>query len=73
VSEGKGEVVGIVKRNWRAYAGSIDERDCEGHVKGELVRVVPVDPRVPKIRIRTKQVGELSDKRIIVNIDSWSR
>eukprot|EP01083_Nonionella_stella_P046938 125689_1 len=32
---------------------------------------VPVDMRIPKIRIQSRQVQALMDKRIVVNIDSW--
>jgi exoribonuclease R len=32
---------------------------------------VPWDWRVPLIRIQTRQFGQLSNQRIVVNIDSW--
>lgn len=31
------------------------------------------DRRIPKIRIQTRQLGNLLDKRIIVAVDSWDR
>jgi exosome complex exonuclease DIS3/RRP44 len=34
---------------------------------------VSVDRRVPKIRIQTRQLTNLADKRIIVAIDKWDR
>lgn len=32
---------------------------------------VSKDHRIPKIRIQTRQLGNLLDKRIIVAVDSW--
>ena len=32
---------------------------------------VSKDRRIPKIRIQTRQLGNLLDKRIIVVVDSW--
>lgn len=32
---------------------------------------VSKDRRIPKIRIQTRQLGNLLDKRIIVAVDSW--
>jgi exosome complex exonuclease DIS3/RRP44 len=37
------------------------------------VFLVPMDKRIPKIRIRTRQADELVDKRIVATIDSWDR
>ena len=34
---------------------------------------VSKDRRLPKIRIQTRQLGNLLDKRIIVAVDSWDR
>lgn len=34
---------------------------------------VSKDRRIPKIRIQTRQLGNLLDKRIIVAVDSWDR
>ncbi|KAF3058959.1 Exosome complex exonuclease dis3 [Daldinia childiae] len=56
------KVVGIVKRNWRQYAES-----------KKSVFLIPMDKKVPKIRLRTRQAGEIVGKRILVAIDSWDR
>jgi exosome complex exonuclease DIS3/RRP44 len=42
---------------------------------GGIVNVlfVSTDRRLPKIRIQTRQLGNLIDKRIIVSVDSWDR
>ena len=37
----------------------------------ESVLFVPVNKSIPKVRIRTKQAGELTTKRIMVAIDAW--
>lgn len=61
-----GKVIGIIKRNWRTYCGSIDENSTP-----ERVYFLPIDKRIPKIKIQTKQYQELIGKRISVVIDSW--
>ena len=70
-------VVGIMKRNWRQYVGTVDARTAAGAVsksgKQQTVFLVPMDKRIPKIRIRTRQVEELIGKRILGTIDSWDR
>ncbi|KAI1774940.1 RNB-domain-containing protein [Hypoxylon cercidicola] len=71
------KVVGIIKRNWRQYVGHVDPSSVsqfgqQGR-KQESVFLIPMDKKVPKIRIRTRQAGELVGKRILVTIDSWDR
>jgi exosome complex exonuclease DIS3/RRP44 len=70
-------VVGIVKRNWRQYVGHIDTSSVSDSVKQgrkqQTVFLVPMDKRIPKIRVRTRQAGELIGKRVLVTIDSWDR
>ncbi|KAJ3175303.1 exosome catalytic subunit dis3 [Irineochytrium annulatum] len=65
-------IVGIIKRNWRPYCGTIEppKGATGGH---QSVFFWPMDKRVPKIRIRTRQVASLTGRRIIVAIDSWSK
>ncbi|CAI6247635.1 unnamed protein product [Periconia digitata] len=80
-SEGKPQptarVVGIVKRNWRQYVGHIDQGSVRSTSKSsrqqQMVFLVPMDKRVPKIRIRTRQAGELLGQRVLATIDSWER
>lgn len=64
-----GRVVGILKRNWRKYCGSLQVND--GIASGTTSLFIAVNTKVPKIRIRTRQREELMDKRILVAIDSW--
>ncbi|KAI0160926.1 RNB-domain-containing protein [Hypoxylon sp. FL1284] len=71
------KVVGVIKRNWRQYVGHVDpssvsESGKQG-IKQESVFLIPMDKKVPKIRIRTRQAGELVGNRILVTIDSWDR
>jgi exosome complex exonuclease DIS3/RRP44 len=70
-------VVGVIKRNWRQYVGHIDTSSVSQSVKHgrkqQTVFLIPMDKRIPKIRIRTRQAGELIGKRVLVTIDSWDR
>ena len=70
-------VVGVIKRNWRQYVGHIDRDSVKSSTKQsraqQTVFLVPMDKRVPKIRIRTRQAGELLGKRLLVTIDAWDR
>ncbi|KAI5854733.1 hypothetical protein BZA05DRAFT_472542 [Tricharina praecox] len=69
------KVVGVVKRNWRYYVGHVDPSSASKN-KGrgqQTVFLLPMDKRIPKIRIRTRQASELLGKRIVVAIDSWDR
>ncbi|CAA6655841.1 unnamed protein product [Spirodela intermedia] len=56
-----GKVIGIIKPNVHA-AG-------DGGVAYALF--ISKDRRIPKIRIQTRQLGNLLNKRIIVAVDSW--
>ena len=67
-------VVGIIKRNWRHYVGHIDNGSSsasQGGRKQQTVFVMPMDKRIPKIRLRTRQAEGITGKRILVTIDSW--
>ncbi|KAJ4326086.1 exosome catalytic subunit dis3 [Neodidymelliopsis sp. IMI 364377] len=80
-TEGKAQptarVVGIIKRNWRQYVGHIDRDSVRSTAKSsrqqQTVFLVPMDKRVPKIRIRTRQAGELLGQRVLATIDSWDK
>lgn len=70
-------IVGVVKRNWRQYVGHIDRESVKSGSKesrsAQTVFVLTMDKRIPKIRVRTRQAGELLGKRVLVTIDSWDR
>jgi DIS3-like exonuclease 1 len=76
-----GKVVGIIQRNWRQYVATVQlENQVE---KKEWVLCVPMDYRIPKIRIRSRQVSEILNSRwetsgkfrwkfrLVLRIDSW--
>ncbi|GLA61199.1 exosome catalytic subunit dis3 [Aspergillus tubingensis] len=80
-SEGKpqptAKVVGVMKRNWRQYVGHVDAGSAGAQASSgrrqQTVFVLPMDKRVPKIRVRTRQAGDLMGQRILVTIDAWDR
>lgn len=80
-SEGKpqptAKVVGVMKRNWRQYVGHVDSGSTGAQASSgrrqQNVFVLPMDKKVPKIRVRTRQAGDLLGQRILVTIDAWDR
>ncbi|KAL1634779.1 exosome catalytic subunit dis3 [Neofusicoccum ribis] len=70
-------VVGIIKRNWRQYVGHVDKDSVKSTAKQsrtqQTVFLIPMDKRIPKIRVRTRQAGEMLGKRVLVTIDAWDR
>ncbi|XP_009359619.1 exosome complex exonuclease RRP44 homolog A [Pyrus x bretschneideri] len=69
-----GRVVGIIKRNWHSYCGSLEPMAKPAGGGGIAHALfVSKDRRIPKIRIQTRQLENLMDKRIIVAVDSWDR
>ncbi|KAF8417437.1 exosome complex exonuclease exoribonuclease-like protein [Tirmania nivea] len=68
-------IVGIIKRNWRYYVGHVDPSSVSsGRGRGQqTVFLLPMDKRIPKIRIRTRQAAALLGKRVVVSIDTWDR
>jgi exosome complex exonuclease DIS3/RRP44 len=62
-----GRIVGIFQRNWRPYCGSFEETEKE---QGTVL-FLSVNRRLPKIKVESRQIGVLMDKRIMVAIDSW--
>ena len=69
-------IVGVIKRNWRQYVGHVDSSSSSvgrQSRKQQTVFLIPMDKRIPKIRIRTRQADELLGKRVLVTIDSWDQ
>lgn len=67
-------VVGIIKRNWRFYVGHVAEESIQGQVDSGALRsvfVVPLDKRIPRIRIRSRKPQALVGQRIVVAVDDW--
>lgn len=66
----RARVVGIMKRNWKEYAGTLRPEDDESKQDRMFV---PTDPRIPFIRIRTRNSADLMGNRVVVVVDSWDR
>ena len=69
-------IVGIIKRNWRQYVGHVDggsSSTAQQSRKQQTVFLIPMDKRIPKIRLRTRQAEGLLGKRVLVTIDSWDQ
>lgn len=69
-------VVGVIKRNWRQYVGHVDSSSSSISKlsnQQQTVFLIPMDKRIPKIRIRTRQADSLLGKRVLVTIDSWDQ
>ncbi|KAI9142132.1 exosome complex exonuclease RRP44 [Paraphysoderma sedebokerense] len=70
-----GKVVGVIRRSWRPYCGTLEKSSVRqtSTSQTQAVFFFPIDRRIPKIRIRTRQAPQLIGQRIIVTIDSWDR
>ena len=68
-----GRVVGIIRRNWRAYCGTLLPLTHSLMSSTRRHLFVAADRSIPRIRLETRQADTLLHKRIIVNIDSWPR
>eukprot|EP00466_Bigelowiella_natans_P006573 jgi/Bigna1/135277/aug1.28_g9985 len=73
VVQATGRVVAILRRNTRAYCGSIELNDrSKGMTQGKI-NFISVDRRIPKIQIFSRQIQSILDKRIVVQFDGWPR
>jgi len=74
----RGQVVGIIKRNWREYCGTLKPLPAQGdagpagYSKADRL-FIPSDARLPNVKIQTRQSSNLEHKRIVVVLDSWDR
>ncbi|KAJ3122329.1 exosome catalytic subunit dis3 [Physocladia obscura] len=68
-----GCVVGIIQRKWRQYCGTIETPKGSSSNGQQSVFFWPMDKRIPKIRIRTRQARQISGQRIMVAIDAWPK
>ncbi|EPQ56056.1 RNB-domain-containing protein [Gloeophyllum trabeum ATCC 11539] len=70
-----GRVVGIIKRNWRAYVCHIDMSSLSNthstSLSQQTVFATPVSRLLPRIRLRTRQAPQLVGQKILVTIDRW--
>ncbi len=68
-----GRIVGIIKRNWRPYCGTLLPLPHSPMHSTNRHLFVAADRTIPHIRLETRQADALFRKRIIVSIDSWPR
>jgi len=76
----KGRIVGIIKRNWREYCGTLrplhaerqQETGPDNYNKSDRI-FIPTDARLPNIMIKTRHSTNLENKRIVVVLDGWDR
>lgn len=68
-----GRVVSVIRRRWRQYAGTLLMEGGKLIADGVTVSALflPVDKRMPPIRVSTRQASALADSRILVAIDAW--
>ncbi|KZO91801.1 RNB-domain-containing protein [Calocera viscosa TUFC12733] len=70
-----GRVVGVVKRNWRAYVCHLDAASLSSSARTsqaqQTVFATPVAANLPRIRLRTRQAPALVDQKILVSLDRW--
>ncbi len=69
----KGRIISILNRKWKAYCGSIDRRGIRSDAPVQHVLFCPMDRKIPRIRIRTRQAEQLATQRILVAVDGWSK
>ncbi|CAM9581753.1 unnamed protein product, partial [Laminaria digitata] len=70
-----GFVVGVMEEGRRPYVVTIPPEETGGlgggGGAGATVAAVPMDPRIPKIRIKTRQLAQISGQRLVAMVDSW--
>ncbi|WFD30359.1 exosome catalytic subunit dis3 [Malassezia sp. CBS 17886] len=70
-----GQVVGVARRNWRSYVAHIDPSSVNEAALAALgpqtVFAAPVDRKIPRIKMRTRQARELLGNKILVTMDDW--
>lgn len=68
-----GRVVGIIKRSWRAYCGTLLPLSHSPMGSTRRHTFVPAERCIPRVHLETRQANALLGKRILINIDSWPR
>lgn len=70
-----GRVVGVARRNWRSYVAHIDANSVNESALDtlgpQMLFASPVDRKIPRIKIRTRQARELLGCKILVALDAW--
>lgn len=65
-----GQVVGIISRSPRYHVATVIASTVNGG--DDYALAVPMDVRLPKVRLRSQRLDALLDKRLKVVIDSWA-
>ncbi|KAG6971837.1 hypothetical protein JG687_00001793 [Phytophthora cactorum] len=65
-----GQVVGILSRSPRYHVATVIASTV--NAGDDYALAVPMDQRLPKVRIRSQRLDALLDKRLKVVIDSWA-
>eukprot|EP00045_Choanoeca_perplexa_P017898 m.271002 g.271002 ORF g.271002 m.271002 type:complete len:651 (+) comp17669_c1_seq3:38-1990(+) len=64
-----GRVVGLVEKRWRDTVVTLQESEVD--MPGSKALTVPMDPRLPKIRISSSNKQALANQRLVVRLDDW--
>lgn len=72
----KGEVVGIIQRAQRDYVACLDETEevavsVFNSRRQEQLLCVPMDQRIPLVRVASSQRSRLLGQRFVIRIDGW--
>ena len=72
-SPARGRVVCVLRRGWRALVATVGTSDAATSNEGREVAVlaIPMDARLPKLRLRTRQHAALAGHRLVVEYDRW--
>lgn len=70
----QGEVVGIIQRSQRDYVACLDETEesavfLSSSRRQEQLLCVPMDQRIPLVRVASRQRSRLLGKRFVIRID----
>lgn len=65
------KVVAIARRNWRPYCGSL--ASTTSAADGDRGLFIPVNRKLPRVRIRSRRLMELAGQRLLLVMDAWPR
>jgi len=70
-----GRIVGVARRNWRSYVAHIDAASVNeselATLGAQTLFASPVDRKIPRIRLRTRNARALLGCKILVALDDW--
>nr|XP_027199748.1 exosome complex exonuclease RRP44-like [Dermatophagoides pteronyssinus] len=67
-----GKIVAIIRRNCRSFCGVLREPKLLTRTLTNFL-FIPVDKRIPFVRIETRQYEQIRGRKILVQIDCWPR